>query len=50
MLGLFLPRCRGSQMQHHAPIIKSDYFAAIVNMAAAIGLLAIIAVLLFAMP
>jgi hypothetical protein len=50
MLGLFLPRCRRSQMEHHAPIIKSDYFAAIVNITAAIGLLAIIAMLLFVMP
>jgi hypothetical protein len=37
-------------MEHHAPIIKSDYFAAIVNITAAIGLLAIIAMLLFVMP
>jgi hypothetical protein len=31
MLGLFLPRCRRSQMQPHAPIVKSDYVAAIAN-------------------
>jgi hypothetical protein len=37
-------------MEHREPIIRSDYFAAIVNIATAIGLLAIIAALLFAMP
>ena len=42
--------CRRSQMQHHQPIIKSEYVAAIVHIATAMGLLAIIAVLLFAMP
>jgi hypothetical protein len=37
-------------MQHHQPIIKSEYVAAIVHIATAMGLLALIAVLLLAMP
>jgi hypothetical protein len=37
-------------MEHREPIIKLEYFAAIVHIAAAIVILATIAVLLFAMP
>jgi hypothetical protein len=37
-------------MEHYGQIIKSEYFAAIAHIAAAIVILAIIAVLLFAMP
>jgi hypothetical protein len=37
-------------MKPHEQILKSEYFAAFVLIAAAIGILAIIAVLVFAMP
>jgi hypothetical protein len=48
MLGLFLPvLLNNSQMES---IIKSEYIAAIALIAAAIGILAIIVVLVFATP
>jgi len=51
MLGLFLPALptftNGTSRE---PIIKSGYVVAIVHVVAAIGLLAIIATILFAMP
>ena len=37
-------------MEHRETIVKSEYVVAIVHIAAATGLLAIIAMLLFAMP
>jgi hypothetical protein len=37
-------------MEHREPIIKSGYVVAIVLIVTAIGLLAIIAMILFAMP
>jgi hypothetical protein len=49
MLGLLLP-VRRSQMENREPIIQSGYVVAIVHIVTAIGLLAIIAVILFAMP
>jgi hypothetical protein len=38
------------EMEHRQPISKSEYLAAMALIAAAIGILAIIAVLIFATP
>jgi hypothetical protein len=50
MLGLFLSAPSTFAMDPREPIIKSEYFAAFALIAAAFGILAIIALLLLAMP
>jgi len=49
--GALFARAAGvHKMEHREPIIKSEYVVAIAHIATAIGLLAIIAMILFAMP